>query len=86
MVRPPAVSVPGAEAEAAEASPAAAPRSDEGTACLACGAALAEDQEWCLECGAARTAIHPPPDWRAGVAIVLAVIALVAIVVIIVWP
>lgn len=54
--------------------------------CPACGAALAEDQEWCLECGAARTTIHPPPDWRIGLAIMLAVIAVVAIVAAVVWP
>jgi hypothetical protein len=54
--------------------------------CPACGAPLAQDQEWCLECGAARTAIHAPPDWRIGLLIMLAVIAVVAIVAAIVWP
>jgi hypothetical protein len=47
---------------------------------------LADDQEWCLECGVARTEIDAPPDWRIGVAIVLAVIAGVVLVVVIVWP
>jgi hypothetical protein len=54
--------------------------------CASCGSWLAEDQEWCVECGAARTAIPRPPDWRIGVAIVLGVIAAVAIVAAIVWP
>ena len=93
MVRAPAVSAPEAETteepQPAGASPSAsaqAQNAPEQQTCPACGAPLAADQEWCLECGAARTNIHPPPDWRAGVAIVLGVIALVAIVVIIVWP
>lgn len=47
--------------------------------CEGCGAALAEDQEWCLECGAARTLLRPPPDWRIPVAIVSLVIAVVVI-------
>lgn len=42
--------------------------------CTACGANLAADQEWCLECGAARTVLHPPPDWRLAVLVVGAVI------------
>jgi hypothetical protein len=54
--------------------------------CPSCGAWLAEDQQWCLECGAARTVIPPPPDWRIGLAIVAAVIALVVIVAVIAWP
>lgn len=44
--------------------------------CLRCDAALA-DQEWCLECGAARTLIHRPPDWRVPVAVIATVIGLV---------
>ena len=47
--------------------------------CRACGGALAEDQEWCLECGAARTMLRRPPDWRIPVAVILVVIALVVI-------
>ncbi len=44
--------------------------------CAQCGAALARDQEWCLECGTARTIIHRPPDWRIPVAIVGTVVLL----------
>jgi hypothetical protein len=44
--------------------------------CAQCGAPLADDQEWCLECGSSRTLIYTAPDWRLPVAIVLAVIAL----------
>jgi hypothetical protein len=47
------------------------------TRCEQCGSPLAEDQEWCLECGAARTLVHRPPDWRIAAAIVLGVAALV---------
>lgn len=69
-------------------------RADDGTAgvldakdrCEGCGAELAGDQEWCLECGAARTEVLAPPDWRVGLLIVLAVMAVVAIVIAVVWP
>ena len=71
-----------ADAEAA-ASAGEQPSQDR---CPACGAEMAADQEWCLECGAAVTQIYPPPDWRIGLAIVLGVIAVVAIVVAVVWP
>lgn len=54
--------------------------------CPACGAELIEDQEWCLECGAARTVVHGPPDWRVGLLIMLGVIAIVAIVAAVLWP
>jgi hypothetical protein len=47
------------------------------SSCLQCGSELAEDQEWCLECGAARTLIHRPPDWRIPAAIVATVVLLV---------
>jgi hypothetical protein len=83
MVRPPALTDPApADAAAVQTEPLPAG----GERCQACGAALAEDQEWCLECGVARTAIQAPPDWRLGVAIVLAVIAIVVLVTVIVWP
>jgi hypothetical protein len=45
-------------------------------ACHSCGAHLAEEQEWCLECGTARTLIHAAPGWRWPIAIVFAVVAL----------
>jgi hypothetical protein len=49
------------------------------TVCPLCGARLAPDQEWCLECGAGvRVRIRSAPDWRAPLAIVAAVVALVA--------
>lgn len=47
--------------------------------CERCHAPLAVDQEWCLECGAARTRIHRAPDWRIPVAVVTVVIALALI-------
>lgn len=49
-------------------------------ACASCGASMEPDQEWCLECGTARTVIHSPPDWRIPALVVGGVIlaALVA--------
>jgi hypothetical protein len=47
--------------------------------CTACGARLEPDQEWCLECGAARTIIHRPPDWRIPVAAVGLVVLAAAV-------
>jgi hypothetical protein len=48
--------------------------------CAGCGGALERDQEWCLECGTARTVLHRPPDWRVVVVVVAVVlgVALVA--------
>jgi uncharacterized OB-fold protein len=46
--------------------------------CARCGVPLAEDQEWCLECGAARTVIHRPGSWRIPAA-VLATVALLVL-------
>jgi hypothetical protein len=61
---------PGPESEA--------PESGAGEdVCAHCGAGLARDQEWCLECGSARTLIHRPPDWRVPIAIVGVVVLLV---------
>jgi hypothetical protein len=48
--------------------------------CSHCGAELADGQEWCLECGSARTLIHPAPDWRIGLAIVGGVVAVAVLV------
>jgi hypothetical protein len=53
--------------------------------CPRCGANLAPDQDWCLECGAAATTrILRPPSWKLAVAIVLGVVAAVVVVVVIV--
>jgi hypothetical protein len=50
-----------------------------GPRCAACGAGLEPDQEWCVECGAARTVLQRPPDWRAPVAVVALVVGVVVI-------
>lgn len=47
--------------------------------CQGCGSALASDQEWCLECGAARTLLIRPPNWRIPVVIIGVVIAVVVV-------
>jgi hypothetical protein len=85
MVRPPALSDPPQPEQATASAQPGAP-STQADPCPVCGAELAADQEWCVECGAARTAIQPPPDWRIGLAIMLAVVAVVVLVVVIVWP
>jgi hypothetical protein len=42
--------------------------------CPRCGATVAPEQDWCLECGApARTRLAPTPNWRLPVAIVAAI-------------
>ncbi len=51
------------------------PQDEADTKCVQCGAELADDQEWCLECGGARTLIHRGPDWRVPLAVIAAVIA-----------
>ena len=45
--------------------------------CERCGSPLEHDQEWCLECGVARTLIRRPPDWRVPIAVIGIVILLV---------
>ncbi len=60
--------------ETAEPDTAQAPGS--AARCHRCGAPMAADQEWCLECGEGHTLVHSPPDWRIGVAIVATVIVL----------
>ncbi len=58
--------------------PRRAPHADDPLAhCENCDSPLRDDQEWCLECGAARTLIHRPPDWRIAAAIVGTVVVLV---------
>jgi hypothetical protein len=45
--------------------------------CPRCGASVAPEQDWCLECGApARTRLAPTPNWRAPIAAVAIVILL----------
>jgi len=53
------------------------PAAEAAVSCERCGAPLEADQEWCLECGSARTLIHRPPDWRVPAAIVGGVVVLV---------
>lgn len=68
------------DADAVSATPAeTAPRAG-GDACALCGAPMEDEQEWCLECGAGRTVIHSPPDWRVPALVVGGIIlaALVA--------
>jgi hypothetical protein len=46
-------------------------------ACPRCGAGLRDDQDWCLDCGAAaRTRLARAPAWRAPIALVAILIAL----------
>jgi hypothetical protein len=53
------------------------PPATQQRSCPHCGAPLAPDQEWCLNCGhAVGTRIAPTPRWRVPVAIVGAVLAL----------
>jgi hypothetical protein len=47
--------------------------------CAACSAALEPDQEWCIECGTARTRLHRPPDWRAPAAVIAVVVGVFVI-------
>ena len=49
--------------------------------CPRCGAYVAPEQDWCLECGApARTRLAPTPNWRAPVALVAVVVLLAGLV------
>jgi len=63
-----------------ETAPHPPARDPADVVCSQCGAELADDQEWCLECGGARTLIRSPPDWRIPVAVIGAVV-LIALVV-----
>jgi len=61
---------------------ATAPPRPGGTACPRCGAHVADNQDWCLQCGdAARTRLVPTPNWRLPilVAAIVAAVALLAI-------
>jgi hypothetical protein len=45
--------------------------------CQRCGAGVAPEQDWCLECGApARTRLAPTPNWKAPIALVAVVVLL----------
>jgi hypothetical protein len=70
---------PGEADAISPALPEAGPRAG-GDACALCGAPMEDDQEWCLECGAGRTVIQAPPDWRVPALVVGGIIlaALVA--------
>jgi SPOR domain len=47
--------------------------------CPRCGAALTNEQEWCLECGAGvATTVAKPPSWRGPVAIVVVLLVIAA--------
>ncbi len=46
--------------------------------CALCGARMEVDQEWCLQCGAARTVIARPPDWRVPLLVIGAVVLIIA--------
>jgi hypothetical protein len=64
-------------------APEARPPAAEGSIrCARCGAEVARDQDWCLECGlAARTRVAPTPRWRVPLvgAAVVAALALAAL-------
>ena len=49
-----------------------------GGFCGLCGRPMEPGQEWCLECGAARTVIARPPDWRVPVLVIGVVVLLIA--------
>jgi hypothetical protein len=45
--------------------------------CPRCGANVAPEQDWCLECGApARTRLAPTPNWKAPIALVAVIVLL----------
>jgi hypothetical protein len=48
--------------------------------CPRCGANVAPEQDWCLECGApARTRLAPTPNWKAPIALVAVVVLLAGV-------
>lgn len=48
--------------------------------CPRCGANVAPEQDWCLECGApARTRLAPTPRWQAPIALVAVVVLLAGV-------
>jgi hypothetical protein len=66
---PSSAQAPGVGAPAVQPAPA--------DTCPLCGALLAADQEWCLNCGAAaRTRLAAAPGWRGPVVVVAVAAAL----------
>lgn len=55
------------------------PDSPPARRCPRCRSSLADDQEWCLECGASTTVVRAAPDWRLPLAIVALVVALAVV-------
>jgi hypothetical protein len=72
-----ALAVIAAPAPAPEAEPQAEAPEPEVRACTHCGAALADGQDWCLECGTAvKQGRSPLPGWRTGAATIIATVVL----------
>jgi hypothetical protein len=58
----------------------AAPAQPVGRRCPRCGAAMTDEQEWCLHCGAAvGTRIVSAPGWRTPIILACSLVALAAI-------
>jgi hypothetical protein len=58
----------------------AAPEQPAGRRCPRCGAGLAEQQEWCLSCGAAvGTRVVAAPGWRTPIVIAAVILGLAGI-------
>ena len=76
--QPPEGEQPGvAEPPAATVEPQPQPQQPQGRRCPRCGAAMTDEQEWCLNCGAAvGTRIVPAPGWRVPI-IVTALLGIV---------
>jgi septal ring-binding cell division protein DamX len=63
-----------------ETPPAAPEAQPTGRRCPRCGAAMTDQQEWCLNCGAAvGTHVVAAPGWRTPIAIAGVILALAAI-------
>ena len=63
-----------------ETPPDAPEQRPRGRQCPRCGAAMTDEQEWCLNCGAAvGTRVVAAPGWRAPIAIAGVILALAAI-------
>jgi hypothetical protein len=61
-------------------TPAPAAPAPVAISCPRCGAGVAPEQDWCLECGApARTRLAPPPPWKLPLALLAIVVLASAI-------